>query len=303
MPAHDPEKLQAFRVTSCDRTKYSERNCDLVRRKIVGVRKISAYSSTEYSIGTATRHFYFRRQSSDEAVIKHILMQQQYDLRRLRRASELLAFVQRQEANGLRPLVVDTGANIGASAIYFAGNLRNAVVVAIEPDQENFKLLCKNVEGLSVEPVHGAVSSATERAHVIDLDEGHWGYRTRPIAEGEAATDAVARVTINYIYLSRAPTFFPFIAKINVEGGERDLFSGNTEWVARTPLVIVGLHDWLLPKEGTSRPFLECISKLGRDLVYIGEDSYSIANDLDARILGIPIRAMRSTAGNGEWPG
>jgi FkbM family methyltransferase len=248
------------------------------------VRKISAYSSTTYNFGTATRHFYFRRQSSDEAVIKHVLMEQQYDLRRLRRASELLAFVQRREASGLRPLVVDAGANIGASAIYFAGNLRNAVVVAIEPDLENFNLLCKNVEGLSVEPVHGAISSVAGRAHVFDPGEGHWGYRTRPIAEHDAATDAVACVTINDIYLSRAATFFPFIAKIDVEGGERDLFSSNTEWVARTPLVIVELHDWLLPKEGTSRPFLECISKLDRDFVFVGEDVYSIANDLDALV-------------------
>jgi hypothetical protein len=146
---------------------------------------------------------------------------------------------------------------------------------------ENFKLLCKNVEGLSVEPVRGAVCSGAGRSYVLDPGEGHWGYRTRPLAEHDAAADAVANVTINDIYSSRAPTFFPFIAKIDVEGGEENLFSGNTEWVARTPLVIIELHDWLLPKQGTSRPFLECISKLDRDFVYLGEEIYSIANDLD----------------------
>jgi hypothetical protein len=60
------------------------------------------------------------------------------------------------------------------------------------------------------------------------------------------------------------------------------VFSENTEWIARTPLVIVELHDWLLPKAGTSRPFLQCISQLNRDFVSIGEDIYSIANDLAA---------------------
>jgi len=60
------------------------------------------------------------------------------------------------------------------------------------------------------------------------------------------------------------------------------LFSGNTEWVARSPLIIVELHDWLLPKAKTSRPFLQCIPQLERDFIYFGEDVYSIANDFDA---------------------
>jgi hypothetical protein len=64
------------------------------------------------------------------------------------------------------------------------------------------------------------------------------------------------------------------------------LFSGNTEWVARSPLIIVELHDWLLPKAKTSRPFLQCISQLDRDFIYHGEDVYSIANDFDALAQG-----------------
>ena len=74
----------------------------------------------------------------------------------------------------------------------------------------------------------------------------------------------------------------PFIVKIDIEGGEQDVFSGNTEWVARTPVLIIELHDWLIPKGGTSGPFLKCISALDRDFVYIGEAIFSIANDLDA---------------------
>ncbi len=241
-----------------------------------------AYSSITYNLGRGRRQFHFRQESSDEVVFKQVLEQQQYDLRRLRRVSELFGFVQRQEARGLRPLVVDAGANIGASAVYFAGNLPNVLVVAIEPDLENFKLLCKNVEGTGVEPVHAAVSSTGGRAQVFDPGEGHWGYRTRPIAEDGAEAGSVNRVTVNEIYSSHATGFFPFIVKIDVEGAEQDVFSENTEWIARTPLVIVELHDWMLPKAGTSRPFLRCISQLNRDFVTIGEDVYSIANDLDA---------------------
>jgi FkbM family methyltransferase len=241
-----------------------------------------AYSSTTYNLGWGRRTFYFRPQSSDEVVFTQVLEQQQYDLRRLRRVSELFEFVQRQEARGLRPLVVDAGANIGASTVYFTGRLPNVLVVAIEPNLENFKLLCKNVEGIDVEPVHAAISSTAGRAQVLDPGEGHWGYRTQPTADNDTDAGSVNRITINEIYSTRATGFFPFIVKIDVEGAEQDVFSENTEWIARTPLVIVELHDWLLPKSGTSRPFLRCMSQMNRDFVIIGEDVYSIANDLGA---------------------
>jgi FkbM family methyltransferase len=237
------------------------------------------YSSTTYNLGWGRRQFYFRPQSSD-IVFKQVLEQQQYDLRRLRRVSELFEFVRGQEGLGLRPLVVDAGANIGASTVYFTGKLPNVLVVAIEPNLENFKLLCKNVEGAAVEPVHAAISSTEGRAQVLDPGEGHWGYRTRPIGDNDTDAGSVNRITVNDIYSSHATGFFPFIVKIDVEGAEHELFSENTEWIARTPLVIVELHDWLLPKAGISRPFLRCISQLDRDFVIIGEDIYSIANDL-----------------------
>ena len=177
-------------------------------------------------------------------------------------------------------MVVDRALASSHPAIYFTGNLPKALVIAIEPDIENFTLLCKNVEGLNVEPIHGAISSAAGHARVYDPGQGHWGYRTEPIAERDVAV-TVARVTINDIYRSHE-TCFPFMAKIDIEGAEQDLFSDSIEWIALTPLLIVELHDWLLPKGRTSRPFLECISKLDRDFVSIGEDIYSIANDLDA---------------------
>ena len=227
---------------------------------------MTIYSSTTYGFGTATRQLYFRKQSSDEAVIKQILSDQQYNLNRSSRVTELLAFAKRQEANGRRPLVVDAGANIGVSPIYFIANLPNALVVAIEPDLENFKLLTKNVEGLNVEAIRSAISSSTGRVRVVDPGLGHWAYRTQSMGEEVDAPDAVSCVTVNDIYASHRSTCFPFIVKIDIEGAEEDLFSGNTEWVALTPVIIVELHDWMFPRGGTSRPFLQCISKLDREL-------------------------------------
>jgi len=244
---------------------------------------MSDYATTTLEFGAVKRQLHFREQSSDVAVFKQIFVDQQYNPQHLRRAPELVAFLERQRANGRRPLVIDAGANIGASALYFAFNLPDALIVAIEPDLENFKLLTKNVEGLNVEPIQAALASSNSgRARVVDPGLGHWGYRTQPLSGEAVAGDSIPYVAINDIFRSHGAPYFPFLVKIDIEGGEMDVFSDNTEWVARTPLLIVELHDWLLLKGGTSRPFLQCISQLDRDFIYRGEDIYSVANDFDA---------------------
>jgi FkbM family methyltransferase len=250
---------------------------------------MTEYTSTTLGFGNGSRLFFFRKNTTDEDVMKQVFAKKQYNLGNLPRCQELLAYAKQQEATGLRPLVVDAGANIGASALYFIGNLPNALVVAVEPDFENFNVLSKNVHGLTVEATRAAISSTTGRARVVDPGRGQWAYRTQPVDEKYNGIDAVPRITLNDIYASHHSKYFPFIVKVDIEGAEKDLFSANTEWVAVTPIIIVELHDWLLQKEGTSRPFLRCMSELDRDFIGLDADVFSIANDL---------RALRQLFGN-----
>jgi hypothetical protein len=112
---------------------------------------------------------------------------------------------------------------------------------------------------------------------VVDAGEGHWGYRTGVAAAG--GLHPVQSVTINDIYASNSDCA-PFIVKIDIEGGEADLFSANTEWVAKTPLIIMELHDWMLTRSANSRTFLKCIAEHDRDFVHIGEHVFSIDNGM-----------------------
>jgi hypothetical protein len=43
-------------------------------------------------------------------------------------------------------VIVDVGANIGLSSIYFAIHYPNARILALEPEESNFRLLRKNVQ-------------------------------------------------------------------------------------------------------------------------------------------------------------
>ena len=70
----------------------------------------------------------------------------------------------------------------------------------------------------------------------------------------------------------------PFICKIDIEGGEANLFKCNYSWLERFPLVIIELHDWLLPGESNSRNFLK--AALEFDFVYRDENLFCFNNAL-----------------------
>jgi FkbM family methyltransferase len=217
------------------------------------------------------RRFYHRGTPADLGVMGQIFGNQDYALKRLRRGVELEAL-----GGALpRPFILDAGANIGASVCWFALKFPNCHILAFEPDPANFDLLRRNTEGLNVELHQAALGATDGKAALVDPGEGEWGYRTAAAADGAVPMISVSRVVAGKC----AAGFAPFIAKIDIEGGEADLFTPPTDWVDRFPLLTVELHDWLLPGQGTSRSFLQCVAARNRDFVHIGENIFSIRND------------------------
>jgi FkbM family methyltransferase len=239
------------------------------------------YSFVRIRYSKEVRKLYYRRNSSDEKVIESVLRQRQYSLARSKRASELRTFLSEQAANGAWPLIVDAGANIGAASLHFSIGYPHARIVAVEPEPENFRLLAKNVEGLNVLPVQAALASTQGFARILNPDAPHWAYQTEAVGDDERDADSIARITIDQILSSQPPGYFPFIVKVDIEGAEADLFSANTDWLARVPVVMIEPHDWLLPGRATFTPFLKCVSQLDRDFVIAGESIFSIANDFN----------------------
>jgi len=249
---------------------------------------MAATATTTIDFRGHKRFVHFRPQSSDEAIIRDVFTGGAYDLGRLPRGRELAGYFEAHIRGGKSGLVVDAGANVGAASLYFHLLLGKTRIVAVESSTENFRVLEKNAVGLDARLVNAAISSTTGKAQVVDpgTAAGFCAYQAVPVGDGAPspagrALEIVPRVTVNDIYAEEAKRAFPFIAKIDIEGGEADLFSANTEWIEKTPLVIVELHDWLLPKQRTSAPFLKAIAGLDRDFFPLGENIFSIANRLD----------------------
>lgn len=210
----------------------------------------------------------------DFMVLRQVFDAGHYDIGRLARGPELEARYQRIVEAGGTPLIIDCGANIGASPGYFADRFPRARVVAIEPEPGNFKLMRMNCRSERIVCLNAAVASTAATGRVVDPGEGNWGFRVEPSAEGDVRFVSIGDLLRDSRWLGATP----FIVKIDIEGFEAELFSANTDWIDRFPLMIVELHDWLLPKAGTSHAFLKAISALNRDFVHLGENIFSIAN-------------------------
>lgn len=202
------------------------------------------------TLGAVSRPFAYRKGTIDEAAITQALKIGAYDVGRLRRGAELVGLYERLAASGKPPLIVDTAANIGAAAVFFAHKFPKARVIALEPDTAQFALLVANTAGLPIECIQAAVA-----------------------AESGADYAATRYVTVDDVY-DRAGDAQPFIVSLDVEGN--DLFAANVEWLQRTPVIIASLSDYLVPGTAASRRFVRYAAGWDRDFMYAEDNIFSL---------------------------
>jgi FkbM family methyltransferase len=243
------------------------------------VKFLSFVRSRQYRIklelqSNISRDFFHRLGVADIGVMKQIFIAEDYKLSRLRRFNQITNTYNAMVAQGKTPFIIDAGANIGASIVYFAMQFPKAKIICFEPDLENFKLIQKNTYGLNVDLRQQAIGSDNGRVELLDVGANEWGYRTLASTSGSHILSAMNDVVNEQI----SQNLTPFIIKIDIEGGEANLFEKNTNWIDLFPLLIIELHDWMLPGKGSSISFLDCIGKFKRDFVHIGENIFSIKN-------------------------
>ena len=147
--------------------------------------------------------------------------------------------------------IVDLGANIGCSALFFAQKYPRAKILAVEPEPDNFHSLRGNILGLEdrIIPHWGAAWIADGEINLRLHDEngadlGAWGYQ---VAEEGADGGSTPCWRIETLYRSCGFDRVD-ILKIDVEGAELELFSCRPrEWLSRTNLIAIETHDRFRP--------------------------------------------------------
>jgi FkbM family methyltransferase len=218
-----------------------------------------------------------RRGTTDWRTFQQIFIQRDYDLGRLTRHGEIMKQFDAIAARGKAPLIVDCGANIGLSVVWFARTFPAARIVALEPEQANCALARANAAGCNATVLNAAVAASDTRVALVDTGLGSDAFRVREATPGEATLEARSVPSL-IAEAEQAGAVEPFLIKIDIEGFERDLFAGDTAWIDRFPVLVIELHDWMLPGSASSGPFLRAMADRNRDFIHIGENVFSLRN-------------------------
>jgi FkbM family methyltransferase len=214
-----------------------------------------------------------RRTYADKTAIRQCFQQEQYDMPKRDHGVLTERLYQQIIAAGKQPLIVDCGANIGASVLWFTTRYPRAHVLALEPAPDNFALLQMNCAGLDADLIKAGIGGADGIAHLTDVGSGTMAYRTTLSEEGPE----VAMFTMATLLASKPHSHYvPFILKIDIEGGEKSLFEGDCSAISRFPLIIMEPHDWLLPGAGSSLSFFRFHAAAGREFCMKDENIASM---------------------------
>jgi FkbM family methyltransferase len=141
-------------------------------------------------------------------------------------------------------VIIDAGANIGTSTIFFAMKYPKARVFAVEPEQTNFDMLLKNTENLkNVIAIKAAIWGSEEKRMIQNRHTGHWGYTVSETNNNMAATgQEIDCVTINSL-MEKYGFDRVDLLKMDIEGGEKDVLESSSSWINSVNVMTVELHD------------------------------------------------------------
>jgi FkbM family methyltransferase len=174
--------------------------------------------------------------------------------------------------------IVDAGAYVGYSAIYFSQAYPDAKIASIEPSSSNFSALEFNTALIpGIRLYNSGLWNKPAFLKIQDRQTGNWGFQTLEVGENEAWDVKTVDVP-TLLQDAQLPQIDIF--KIDIEGSEFELFSGNLEWVSKVRVFIIEFHERIRP--GCTQRFRDAISPFrwrefqrGENLIFVREDFQS----------------------------
>ena len=161
-------------------------------------------------------------------------------------------------------VILDCGAYVGYSTLYFARHFPDATIVAVEPDEDNVARLRDHTSHhANVVVVNAALWSKSCGVRIANPDAASWSFT---VEEG----GALPAVTVDHL-LSEHGLGGADLVKMDIEGAEHEVFKEGWEsWLPRVRMLVIELHDQAAP--GSSRTFFEAIAGLAFSMRARGEN-------------------------------
>lgn len=171
--------------------------------------------------------FYYRPGTTDLLVLEQVFLDGEYRVEPI--APESIEYI------------MDLGSNIGVTALFWAQRYPNAMMVLVEPDPDNFKLLQRNTAAFQDRCVLLNVAVSDKRGETSffrsDREYGH------SILKGD---DSVSEIVVKTMTVSDVlnEAGFPRVdlLKMDIEGGEQVVMPTIGTWKFAPRYLIAELH-------------------------------------------------------------
>lgn len=212
---------------------------------------------------------WLREGTSDRAVLEQIFQTEEFNISTAPQFAWVRVAYDAALAAGETPLVLDCGANIGLSALYYAQHLPKARILGIEPARDNVAIARKNTaHNPLIEIIEAAVHDCDASIEIANPDAEKFAYRTRETQGTKPGS--IQAVTIDQL-MRRHGSVRNLIVKVDIEGAEHALFRSNTGWLDHTDMLTVETHDWLFPGQGTSSTLFSALAGRKFEVIHKGE--------------------------------
>ena len=153
-------------------------------------------------------------------------------------------------------VIIDCGANIGITTIFYKKQYPDCKIIAIEPEKGNYELLKKNTEKYKdIFCIKTAVNNKNTNFSIDTSNNDNWGFKIEET--NQQLPDTLVTMTINDI-IEKYQIDTIDILKIDIEGSEKELFQDNYEkWLPKVKYIMIELHDGF--KEGCSNSLFKAL--------------------------------------------
>lgn len=209
-------------VSLCGDTRSRLRLCtDVILFRVLRVIRLPTENSPRRIRLRRGEVIAYRLNRGDIQSIREVLMDEAYRL----------PFPSRQV-----DVVVDLGANIGLTSLFYHWTLQPRLIIAVEPDPSNARLVRVNLAGLPAVILQSAVGALDGMARFAQNRASNLGTLSSHPSDIEVSVMSMDAV------LERVPVGANVLVKLDIEGGEEELLRGDTDWLSRVNGMIVEFH-------------------------------------------------------------
>ena len=172
------------------------------------------------------------------------------------------------ETENPKPVIIDAGAHIGLSTLYFKKLFPDAQITAIEPHTKNFALLKKNVEENMLEDVilHKAALSTFSGETTLHADQSSLGWLSTVSINPNAwnGQQDTAPLTVPSLDLTSLLIRPVDLLKLDIEGAEQEVLQAAGQALHNVKHLIIEFHP-------TKRQSLAKLNK------FLSQQGFSVA--------------------------